>query len=36
MTLALLKARMSLSNTAGPKTKLNGCRSWRPNWFAGV
>jgi hypothetical protein len=31
---ALLKAKMSPSNTAGPRIKLIDCRPWWPNWFA--
>ena len=34
-TQALSRARTSRSNTAGPRTKWIGCRSWRPIWFAG-
>ena len=31
---ALSRARTWRSNTAGPRIKSIGCRSWRPNWFA--
>ena len=32
---AMSRARTWRSNTAGPRINSIGCRSWRPNWFAG-